>query len=54
VSGDLVKLPGCQDLFIVSQRIWDLKSGTATLQLVFDVLVRDHYCPVKSRKNSTG
>jgi hypothetical protein len=36
-----VKLPGCQDLFIVSQRIWVLKSGTATLQLVFYVLVRD-------------
>jgi hypothetical protein len=41
VPGDLVQLPGCQDLFIVSQRIWDLKSGTATLQLVLDVLVRD-------------
>jgi len=41
VPGDLVQLPGCQDLFIVSQRIWNLKSGTTTLQLEFYVLVRD-------------
>jgi hypothetical protein len=42
VPGDLVQLQGCHGLFIVSQRIWDLKSGTATLQLVLDVLVQDN------------
>jgi hypothetical protein len=42
MPGDLVQLPGAQGLFIVSQRIWDLRSGAATLQLVLDVLVQDN------------
>ena len=41
LPGDLMHLPGRHGLFIVSQRIWDLRSGTATLQLVLDVLVQD-------------
>jgi hypothetical protein len=42
VPGDLVRLPGRHGLFVVSQRIWDLRSGAATLQLVLDVLVQDN------------
>jgi hypothetical protein len=42
LPGDLVQLEGCHGLFVVSQRIWDLKSGSATLQLVLDVLVQDN------------
>ncbi len=42
VPGDLVQLPGCLGQFIVSPRIWDVKSGTATLKLVLDVLVQDN------------
>jgi hypothetical protein len=41
MPGDLVQLHGRAALFIVSQRIWDLTPGAATLQLVLDVLVRD-------------
>lgn len=42
VPGDLVQLHGRHGLFVVSQRLWDLKSGTATLQIVLDVLVQDN------------
>jgi hypothetical protein len=42
VPGDLVQLQGCPGLFVVSQRVWDLRSGAATLQLVLDVLVKDN------------
>jgi hypothetical protein len=42
MPGDLVQLHGCHGLFVVSQRIWDLRSGAATLQLVLDVLVHDN------------
>ena len=42
VPGDLVQLPSCPGLFIVTQRLWDLRSGGTTLQLVLDVLVQDN------------
>lgn len=42
VPGDLLQMHGHHGLFIVTHRIWDLKSGTATLRLVLDVLVQDN------------
>jgi hypothetical protein len=41
MPGDLLQLPDGLGMFVLTQRVWTLKSGRPTLKLVLDVLVHD-------------
>ncbi len=41
MPGDLLQLPDGLGMFVLTQRVWTMKSGRPTLKLVLDVLVHD-------------
>jgi hypothetical protein len=41
MPGDLLQLPGGLGVFVLTQRVWSVKSGRPTLKLLLDVLVQD-------------